>query len=196
MDPGSVARAGIHRRLAVHKLMQDPFAVCISGHRPEKLPSGSALHMMQSLLYREIEAAIAEGADCFYAGMARGTDLWAADMILHFRSQHPQIRLIAVLPYRDRISTVRGAERFHVHAVLQSADSIITLSEHYFKGCFRARNAYMIAHSRRLIALMLDDKSGTGQTIRMAKRAGLELRILSAEMAKQQTAPAHEFFRF
>ena len=176
--------------------MREPFAVCISGHRPERLPTGSALHMMQSLLYCEIETAIADGANQFYVGMARGTDLWAADMILYFRSQHPQIRLTAVLPYQDRSRSIRGAERFHVHAVLSAADNIISISEHYYKGCFRARNAYMIEHSKRIIALMLDEKSGTGQTIRMAKRAGLELRILSAEMAKQQTAPAHEFFRF
>ena len=34
--------------------MKSSFAVCISGHRPEKLPTGATLRMMQSLLYREI----------------------------------------------------------------------------------------------------------------------------------------------
>lgn len=176
--------------------MDGAFSVCISGHRPERLPTGPLLRMMQSLLFREIETAVHEGADTFYIGMARGTDLWAADIVLHLRRQYPQIRLIAVLPYRDRINSVRGAERYHIHSVLQSADEVIALSEHYYRGCFRDRNAYMVERSRRLIALVQDECSGTGQTIRMAKRAGLELRLLSPEAAAAQTEPAHEFFRF
>lgn len=171
------------------------FTVCISGHRPEKLPTGSALLMMQSLLYREIETAIAEGADAFYIGMARGTDLWAADIILHLRRQNPQVTLTAVVPYADRIRLAKGAERFHVNAVLMAADSVVTLGDHYYKGCYRDRNLYMVSHSQRLIALVSDRRSGTGQTIHMAERAGLELRILSPEMA-QQTPPAHDFFRY
>ena len=176
--------------------MIEPFSVCISGHRPEKMPTGAPLRMLQSLMYREIENAITDGADSFYTGMARGTDLWAADMVLHFRSRNSRIRLITVLPYHDRILSLKGAARFHTLAVMNAADRVITLSEHYYPGCFRDRNAYMVAHSKRLIALVLDPQSGTGQTIRMAKRAGLELRILSAEKAQQQDAPAHDFFRF
>ena len=55
MDSGAVARQRVHRRFDLHKLMQREFAVCISGHRPEKLPTGAALRMLQSLLFREIE---------------------------------------------------------------------------------------------------------------------------------------------
>ena len=55
---------------------------------------------------------------------------------------------------------------------------------------------YMIRHSRRLIALVTDMRSGTGQTIRMAEAAGLELRLLSVELAKQQAQPAHDYFSF
>lgn len=175
--------------------MAEGFAVCISGHRPEKLPTGTPLLMMQSLLFREIETAIEDGADAFYVGMARGTDLWAADMILHLRRKHPQITLHAVVPFADRVQKLTGAELFHVSAVLDAADSVVTLSEHYYKGCYRDRNQYMVARSQRLIALAADARSGTGQTIHMAKRAGLELRILSPETA-QQTPPAHEFFRY
>lgn len=185
---------GVHRRFDLYKLMKSSFAVCISGHRPEKLPTGATLRMMQSLLYREIESAMEDGARTFYTGMARGVDLWAADMILHFRKQYPLVNLICVLPCADRTETISGPERYHVHAVMQAADQVIALSEHFYRGCYRDRNAYMVRHSRRLIALVADIRSGTGQTVHMAERAGLEMRVLSFQEAVRQNQPAHEYF--
>ena len=176
--------------------MQREFAVCISGHRPEKLPTGAALRMLQSLLFREIENALQDGARTFYTGMARGVDLWAADMILHFRRQYPAIRLICVLPFADRLRSVSGAERFHVNSVMQAADRVIPLSEHFYCGCYRDRNAFMVQHSQRLIALIADIRSGTGQTVHMAERAGLEMRVLSVQEAVRQQAPSHTDFNF
>ena len=194
MDSGAVAGQRVHRRFDFHKLMAQEFAVCISGHRPEKLPAGAALRMLQSLLFREIESAIQDGARTFYTGLARGVDLWAADMILHFRKQYPAVRLICVLPFADRIRSVSGAERFHVNSVIQAADQVIPLSEHFYRGCYRDRNAFMVQHSRRLIALIADIRSGTGQTVHMAERAGLELHVLSIQEAVRKQASAQADF--
>jgi uncharacterized phage-like protein YoqJ len=163
--------------------MKTPFAVCISGHRPEKLPQGSELRIIQSLLYQEIGSAIDDGAAAFYTGMARGTDLWAAEMILQFRQSCPQIRLVCVLPFAESVSRLRGAERYQAMTLINAADEAVTLSEHYYPGCYRARNAYMVERSRRLIAVAADPASGTGQTIRMAERKGLEIRLISLDQA-------------
>ena len=194
MGPRAVACQRIHRRLGLYKLMKGSFGVCITGHRPEKLPTGAALRMLQSLLYREIESAMEDGAHTFYTGMARGVDLWAADMILHFRKQYPAVNLVCVLPCADRTETISGPERFHVHAVMQAADQVIPLSEHFYRCCFRDRNAYMVQHSRRLIAVVADFRSGTGQTIHLAERAGLDMRVISLEKAVRKDPPAHEYF--
>jgi len=164
-----------------------PFAVCFSGHRPEKLPTGNELRMVLSLLYSEIESAVAEGAAVFYTGCARGIDLWAAEYVLHLRKSNPELKLICVQPYAQQAVKMPEADLFHYNAVLQAADRIICLSPHFYRGCFRARNSYMIQRSQRLIALVSDMKSGTGQTIRMAKRAGLDVRMLSLEKLVQQT---------
>ena len=176
--------------------MPASFAVCFSGHRPEKLPTGTTLRMIQSLLYNEIRTAISDGADTFYTGTARGVDLWAAEMVLHFKKQHPALKLICVLPYAGQGANLSGTERYRFMTVLNAADRTVCICEHFQKNCYAMRNRYMIRHSRRLIALVSDMHSGTGQTIRMAQAAGLELRLLSVETAKQQTQPAHEFFSF
>ena len=176
--------------------MPAPFAVCFSGHRPEKLPTGVTLRMLQSMLYSEIREAIADGADTFYTGTARGVDLWAAEIVLHFKKQNPALKLICVLPFAKQGAQLTGTARYRFMTVLNAADETVCISGQYQKNCYARRNRYMIEHSRRLIALVADMHSGTGQTIRMAEKAGLELRVLSVELAKQQEKPAHEFFSF
>ena len=158
--------------------------VCFSGHRPDKLPEGNFLRMMQSLLYAEILAAIGRGAREFYSGLQAGVDLWAADMVLMQRNLYPDIRLIGVSPFRGHEQSIRSKERYHLLSIMASADSIVHLGENgYFPGCYRARNAYMIERSTCLIAMAANPHSGTGQTIRMAERRGLDIRLISLERA-------------
>ena len=101
MDSGTVRCAGIHRRLDLYgmnsrneKLPDFGFGVCFSGHRPEKLPEGEGREILKSMLHLETENAIKDGARVFYTGMARGVDLYAAEMILDYRHRFPDIRLI------------------------------------------------------------------------------------------------------
>ena len=159
----------------------EPYAVCFSGHRPEKLPKGNVLRIILSLLYSEIGDAIADGADTFYTGMAQGVDLWAAEMVLSFRQKYPSLRLIGASPYPQFGAGLTGEALYRYQTVLHAADEVIQVSPHYYKGVFRQRNQYMVSHSRRLIAIVMDMQSGTGQTLRMAKRAGLELRVITPE---------------
>ena len=196
MDSRAVTCKGVYRRLAFHKLMPTPFAVCFSGHRPEKLPSGASLRMLQSLLYSEIRTAILDGADTFYTGTARGVDLWAAEIVLHFRKEYPALKLICVLPYAQQGAHLSGEARYRFMTVLNAANEIVSICEHYQKDCFSRRNRYMVSRCKRLIALVADMHSGTGQTIRLAEKAGLELRVLSLELARQQEKPAHQYFSF
>lgn len=172
---------------------QEHFAVCFTGHRPEKLPDGNLLHLLQSLLFTEVRAAVSQGADTFYCGMARGADLWAADAILYFKQQNPGLRLICAVPFPEHGKGLRGEERYHYLSILHAADDVVCVSPVYSCDCYRKRNAYMIGHSRRLIALVADMQSGTGQTIRMAERAGLEIRRISIEAARVHK-PTHSFF--
>ncbi len=159
-----------------------PFAVCFTGHRPEKLPSGAAKRMLESLLYEEIRTAIADGADTFYSGMAQGVDIWAAEIVLTFRRQH-NLRLIAVRPFEEHGKELRGAELYRYESILHAADEIVAVCPQYHRGCYRQRNAYMVARSQRLIAVVTDMHSGTGQTIRMAEKQGLDIRRLMLEPA-------------
>ena len=168
--------------------MIPPETVCFSGHRPEKLPRGNYLRIMQSLLFAEIKAVYQRGARRFITGMAQGVDLWAADCVMHLRYEDPTVCLICAEPYPTHGDELRGDRRYHHRAVLQSANQVVQVSDVYSPDCFRRRNDYMIGHSDCLIAMVSDMRSGTGQTIRMAQRRGLELHVITLERALEYEA--------
>ena len=53
---------------------------CFTGHRPEKLSLSE--NEVKPLLEKAIDNAIADGYVTFITGMAKGTDIWAAEIVL------------------------------------------------------------------------------------------------------------------
>ena len=71
--------------------------VCFTGHRPEKLFQPESV--VKDNLEREIKAALADGMNVFISGMARGVDIWAAEIVLKLRKKNPEIKLICASPF-------------------------------------------------------------------------------------------------
>ena len=70
---------------------------CFTGHRPEKLIRSEA--EIKKDLEAAILQAINDGFVTFITGMARGVDIWAAEIVLQLRKQNPNLHLIAASPY-------------------------------------------------------------------------------------------------
>lgn len=165
--------------------------VCFSGHRPEKLPdsgnpNSSVIKVLRSLLYKAILDCIECGYNCFIVGLARGVDLWAGEILMELKAHGKNIRIIAVLPFREHGANFHGEEKFILGNILNSADKTVCISEEYSKDCFRRRNEYMVDNSGKLIAVVSDYKSGTGSTIRYAKKCGISTRIIDAKRLEEQ----------
>ena len=71
--------------------------VCFTGHRPEKLNMTEG--KVKSALLTAIMQAIQDGFNVFISGMARGVDIWAAEIVLELREENPNIKLICASPY-------------------------------------------------------------------------------------------------
>lgn len=157
---------------------------CFTGHRPEKLPgkgdhiNSLALRRILSVLRLSIEDAISEGYKTFISGMAPGIDLWAASFIRDISAKNPEINLVCVLPYKEQKKSLYGEFLYDYNLLLDCAKQVICLNERYTASCMRERNQYMIDHSSKLIAVVNNYRSGTGMTINMAKKQGLEIRTI------------------
>ena len=159
-------------------------AVCFSGHRPEKIPSqDDTLNIvttaLKSMIYTNSIDTINLGCNSFITGLARGVDLWAGEIIIELKNTGYDINLIAASPHKGHGENFEGYDKWLLGNILHNADEIVYVSEHYHKLCMKMRNEYMINNSAYLIAAVSDYKSGTGQTIRLAEKAGLKPLIIN-----------------
>lgn len=156
---------------------------CFSGHRPEKLCGNGDLNSPElrrllSVLRLAVEETVEEGYTDFLTGMARGIDMWAARFVLEIRRKNPSVRLGCVIPFQDQPKGLKGAEKFDYNYIISAADKTVCLSEAYTKTCMKERNYYLVDNSSKLIAVVANYRSGTGQTIRYAQKQGKALRII------------------
>lgn len=166
--------------------MKNGKTMCFSGHRPEKLPdkgdiNSNAVRAVMSIINMEIINSISEGYTRFITGMSRGVDLWAGEMVAELKCQGQQLELIAALPYPDFTANFTGKSGWAAGHILANADKVYTISPAYDKDCMRLRNKYMVDNSDKLVAVYCDSRSGTGQTIRLAEKAGIGVRIIRLE---------------
>jgi uncharacterized phage-like protein YoqJ len=149
-----------------------------SGHRPEKLPDDpDIIKIIKSYIAYEIETALEEGFDTFIMGGARGIDLWAGDAVLKQQRTSPNIKLIAALPYFTSASKFTEHERFKYGQILAECEEVLYASLDYKKESMKKRNQFMVDNCSRLVAFIKDMRSGTGQTIRLAEKAGVESHV-------------------
>lgn len=144
---------------------------CFTGHRPEKL----SLPEAEVIAWLETETcqAIADGFTTFISGMARGVDIWAAEIVLKLRDGGEPIHLICACPYPgfDRSWSQEWRDKYQ--RILREADLVRDISGGYNRYCFQRRNEWMVDHSARVIAAFDGKPGGTKNTIEYAVSHGV-----------------------
>lgn len=147
--------------------------LCFTGHRPEKLHSNETA--VCTVLSNAIDAAISDGYRTFITGMARGVDIWAAEIVLARRAQNQDIRLICALPHPDFEKRWSAAWQARFRAILQQADLVKTICPEFSMASYQIRNEWMVDHSARVIAIYNGSSGGTAKTITYAEKHGVEV---------------------
>lgn len=143
---------------------------CFTGHRPEKLKYSE--EEIKPLLADAIDRAIADGYTTFITGMAPGTDIWAAELVLEKKKQNGELCLICAVPHPGfgRRKSAREAERYS--SIIRHADSILTICSRYSSACYRRRNKFMVDMPSLVIAVWSGAPSGTKNTVHYAAARG------------------------
>ena len=149
---------------------------CFTGHRPERLgmPESEVIFSLKE----EIRTAIADGFQTFISGMARGMDLWAAEIVLAFRDEGMKVRLICASPYQGFESRWSREWQERYRRVMERADLVRFICPGYSRDCFQRRNQWMVDHSARVIAVYNGQPSGTRNTIEYARRCNVLVILL------------------
>lgn len=146
---------------------------CFTGHRPEKLAMPE--HAVKAALEHKIQAAITDGYHTFISGMARGVDIWAAEIVLRLRAGGQPVRLICASPYEGFETRWRTVWQARYRRIIDAADLVRYISPGYHAACFQVRNEWMVDHSARVIAVYNGSRGGTRNTLEYAEAKGLSI---------------------
>ena len=160
-------------------------ACAFSGHRPEKMGFGGDeghpdCMQIKKKLYNEIIHQIEDGTTVFITGMARGVDIWAAEIVLKLKETQPHlgIQLWAAIPY-DRQAAAWPPDYQRLYRdILSQADRVDYVSHAYTRGCLFARNRFMVDRATHLIAVYNGSGGGTGYTVDYAQSKGIPVSII------------------
>ncbi|MBQ2727722.1 MAG: DUF1273 family protein [Alistipes sp.] len=151
--------------------MQRITTVAFTGHRFYCGEADLALRQLLRSLYEE-------GARTFLSGMAVGFDMAAAEAVIELRREHPDVELVAVLPFAEQARRFSTKERERHARLVQEANQCITLAPTYYKGCYQLRNRYLVEHAATLVAWYNGSSGGTRQTFLSALHRGLRVENL------------------
>ena len=115
------------------------------------------------------------GARGFRVGMARGFDMAAAEIILELMSEDSDIWLEAYIPFPDFEKSLDNREVVRYREVLKCCREVHIACEGYNKGAFHKRNDMLIEGADYLIAWWNGTSSGTGYTVKRAKKRRLKI---------------------
>ncbi len=161
---------------------------CFTGYRPHRFafsPDGLRPEQVQAALGKQIRRLYDEGYRTFISGMSAGVDLWAAAEVLALRESHPDVELIAAVPFAGQESHWAIPLQREYRRILEAAQQVEYLfddaaAEENAAECYRKRNRWMVDRADTVLAVceidMADSRTGTAATVRYARR--LQKRIL------------------
>ena len=149
---------------------------CFTGHRSGKLNRKES--EICADLESEIRVAINKGFQVFITGMARGTDIWAGEIVLKLRNEGFPVKLICALPFPGFDRSLADDWKQRYRQLSDAADQIQFVSPAYRPSCFRVRNEWMVNRSALVIAVYNGTRGGTNNTIKYAQKCGVSVSII------------------
>lgn len=151
---------------------------CFTGHRPQKLLRKEK--EIKRDLEEAIQKAVRDGYTTFITGMAYGVDIWAGEIICQLRQTHPEIHLIAAVPFPGFEERWTPKWKKAYVSLLDKADLVRFICPDYSPQAYQKRNEWMVDHASRVIAVFNGEQSGTKNTIDYAEKTGVEVVTIPA----------------
>lgn len=154
-------------------------ACCFTGHRV--IPTGKAEELRRRVKDGILYLCENMNITTYYAGGALGFDTLAAEAVIEYRKERPNIRLVIVMPCRDQSARWNMADKLRYERIKNAANEVICLSEQYHRDCMLERNRYLIDHSRVCICYLTKQTGGTAYTVKYARENGLRIFNIARE---------------
>ena len=100
----------------------------------------------------------------------------AAQTVQSLKLSHPGMVLTAAIPFIGQADMYKPYDRRCYDELIEKADEVIVLSEHYYPRCFLDRDEFMVCNATQIIAYYDGRESGgTYYTIKKARELGISV---------------------
>ena len=129
-----------------------------TGHRPKSFPwkyneAARECVLLKETLATQITALAEQGVTDYLSGMALGTDLWSAQIVLDLQKKYPAIKLHCILPCEGQEIKWTAPAQEQYRTILKQASNVVYVSRTYTSNCMLQRNRYLAAHASILLAV-------------------------------------------
>ena len=146
----------------------------LTGHRD--LPES----FQDNALYDALEGLILSGCDTFLCGMAAGFDLRALGCLVSLKEKY-KIYIEACVPFAGQEKSFPPEEKRKYRDLIDWCDRKTVLFENFGKGCYLARNRYMVDCSDFVFAYFTHAGGGTAYTVKYAEEKGINVIFFDPE---------------
>lgn len=148
---------------------------CFTGYRPQKFPfklnnDNVDFELLKSRIFKTLTALLEDDCKIFYSGMAQGFDIICAECVLELKRNHPEIKLICALPFKNQVQSFSEEWRNRYYDILEAANDVVSVSTDYHIGCFQKRNQYMVDNSDFVVCWYDGKAGGTRNTLKYAHK--------------------------
>ncbi len=171
--------------------------ICI-GHEPEKLGDTNRCDKIKERIKEAVLNQINSGVSFFYADMARGVGLWAAQIILSLkeRPEYAHLYLTALLAYPNQLDRLLEKDRLEFEKVLNKCDDKKILNAEKRKTSYADKRRF-IGTKTDIIIAVCDEKrypsSVEAQEVKMARNFGNTVIALNPYISEQNPQAASDF---
>lgn len=144
---------------------------CFIGHR--KLPADTLPAIRQHTDFI-IDRLVSQGITHFLSGGALGFDQMAAELVIAKRAAGAPLKLTFALTCPDQDKHWSPIQQLQFRGLLEQADHFFYLADTFFEGYLKC-GAYLVYHSAYCICYLTKKRSGTAQTVNMAKENKLTI---------------------
>ena len=170
-------------------MLENIKSCAFTGHRPRSFSfeydeNSEEFLELRTKIKNTIIQVCNSGCRKFYCGMAEGVDLWCGEIVLELKdSFNPPLEICAVVPFISQPATMTPSNQKRYRKIMEASSERFLVSRNFTKACYQKRNYYLVDSTDALIAVFKagEERSGTGQTIRYAKKKNKKIFLISAK---------------
>lgn len=162
------------------KLQKDKTVAFTTGYRTEKLfcnvEDKNLLNVIYTELYRLVSKLYQQGYTHFYSGMSEGIDMLAANAVLDFKEEHPDVRFVAVIPFKGQQEQYSTTGKNDYQSICTEADEIVTLADEFTgNDLYLQRNNYLLENCSTMVCYRDGQCDVMVYTYNRAEKAGIPI---------------------